>query len=41
VREILCEGRSQGWVPHSNGRKQKMSKAGWQAPWDATKTPRT
>jgi two-component system LytT family response regulator len=40
VREILREGRSEGWVLLSNGRKQKMSKAGWQALLDATKTPR-
>jgi two-component system, LytTR family, response regulator len=41
VREILREGRSEGWVLLSNGRKLKMSKAGWQALLDATKTPRT
>jgi two-component system LytT family response regulator len=40
VREILREGRSEGWVLLSNGRTQKMSKAGWQALLDATKTPR-
>jgi two-component system LytT family response regulator len=40
VREILREGRSEGWVLLSNGRKLKMSKAGWQALLDATKTPR-
>jgi two-component system LytT family response regulator len=39
VREILREGRSEGWVLLSNGRKLKMSKAGWQALLDATKTP--
>ena len=41
VREILREGRSEGWVLLSNGRKLKMSKSGWQALLDATKTPRT
>ena len=41
VREILREGRSEGWVLLSNGRKLKMSKAGWQTLLDATKTPRT
>jgi two-component system, LytTR family, response regulator len=41
VREILREGRSEGWVLLSNGRKLKMSKAGWQALLDATKPPRT
>jgi two-component system LytT family response regulator len=41
VREILREGRSEGWVLLSNGRKLKMSKAGWQALLDATKIPRT
>ena len=40
VREILREGRSEGWVLLSNGRKLKMSKAGWQALLDATKNPR-
>jgi two-component system, LytTR family, response regulator len=41
VREILREGRSEGWVLLSNGRKLKMSKAGWQALLDATKAPQT
>lgn len=41
VREILREGRSEGWVLLSNGRKLKMSKVGWQALLDTTKTPRT
>jgi two-component system LytT family response regulator len=41
VREILREGRSEGWVLLSNGRKLKMSKAGWQALLDATRIPRT
>ena len=40
VQEILREGRSEGWVLLSNGRKLKMSKAGWQALLDATKYPR-
>ncbi len=40
VREILREGRSEGWVHLSSGRKLKMSKAGWQALLDATKNPR-
>jgi two-component system LytT family response regulator len=40
VQEILREGRSEGWVLLSNGRKLKMSKAGWQALLDATKLPR-
>ncbi len=31
VREILREGRSEGWVLLSNGHRLKMSKAGWQA----------
>jgi two-component system LytT family response regulator len=31
VREILREGRSEGWVFLSNGHRLKMSKAGWQA----------
>jgi two-component system LytT family response regulator len=30
VREILREGRSEGWVLLSNGHRLKMSKAGWQ-----------
>ncbi len=41
VREILREGRSEGWVLLSNGRKLKMSKSGWQTLLDATKAPRT
>jgi two-component system LytT family response regulator len=40
VREILREGRSDGWVLLSNGRKLKMSKTGWQSLLDATKAPR-
>jgi two-component system LytT family response regulator len=31
VREILREGRSEGWVLLSNEHRLKMSKAGWQA----------
>jgi two-component system LytT family response regulator len=31
VREILREGRSEGWVLLSNGHRLKMSKTGWQA----------
>jgi two-component system, LytTR family, response regulator len=30
VREILREGRNDGWVLLSNGNRLKMSKAGWQ-----------
>jgi two-component system LytT family response regulator len=30
VREILREGRNEGWVLLSNGQRLKMSKAGWQ-----------
>jgi two-component system, LytTR family, response regulator len=30
VREILREGRSDGWVLLSNGSRVKMSKSGWQ-----------
>jgi two-component system, LytTR family, response regulator len=30
VREILREGRSEGWVLLSNGDRVKMTKAGWQ-----------
>lgn len=30
VREILREGRNEGWVLLSNGRRLKMSKSGWQ-----------
>jgi two-component system, LytTR family, response regulator len=40
VSEILREGRSEGWVLLTNGRKLKMSKAGWQALLDATRTAR-
>jgi two-component system, LytTR family, response regulator len=31
VRELLREGRNEGWVILSNGRRLKMSKAGWHA----------
>jgi two-component system LytT family response regulator len=30
VREILREGRNEGWVLLSSGSRIKMSKAGWQ-----------
>jgi len=30
VREILREGRSEGWVYLTNGQRLKMSKTGWQ-----------
>lgn len=30
VREILREGRNEGWVLLANGHRLKMSKAGWQ-----------
>ncbi|WP_213804148.1 LytTR family DNA-binding domain-containing protein [Granulicella sp. dw_53] len=30
VREILREGRNEGWVVLSNGHRLKMSKVGWQ-----------
>lgn len=30
VREILREGRNEGWVQLANGQRLKMSKAGWQ-----------
>ena len=31
VREVIREGRSEGWVLLSTGHRLKMSKAGWQA----------
>jgi two-component system LytT family response regulator len=31
VREILREGRNEGWVLLANGHRLKMSKAGWQS----------
>ena len=31
VREILREGRSEGWVILTNGQRLKMSRAGWQS----------
>ena len=40
VSEILREGRSEGWVLLSNGRRLKMSKAGWHALLDATRSTR-
>jgi two-component system LytT family response regulator len=38
VREILREGRHEGWVLLSNGRRLKMSKAGWQSLLAASRT---
>jgi two-component system LytT family response regulator len=35
VREILREGRNEGWVLLSDGNRLKMSKAGWRALLDA------
>jgi len=40
VSEILREGRSEGWVLLLNGRRLKMSKTGWHALLDATRTAR-
>lgn len=40
VSEILREGRSEGWVLLLNGPRLKMSKAGWHALLDATRTVR-
>jgi two-component system, LytTR family, response regulator len=40
VNEILREGRSEGWVLLRNGRRLKMSKAGWHALLDATRSAR-
>jgi two-component system LytT family response regulator len=40
VREILREGRSEGWVVLSNGERLKMSKSGWQALLAATRSMR-
>ena len=31
VREVLREGRTEGWVVLTNGQRLKMSKAGWQS----------
>jgi two-component system LytT family response regulator len=38
VREILREGRKEGWVLLSNGNRLKMSKAGWQNLLAASRT---
>lgn len=38
VREILREGRNEGWVLLSNGHRLKMSKAGWQALLSTSRT---
>ena len=38
VREILREGRNEGWVLLSNGHRLKMSKAGWQSLLHASRT---
>jgi len=38
VREILREGRNEGWVLLSNGQRLKMSKAGWQNLLAASRT---
>jgi two-component system, LytTR family, response regulator len=38
VREILREGRNEGWVLLANGNRLKMSKAGWHALLAATRT---
>jgi two-component system, LytTR family, response regulator len=40
VREILREGRTEGWVVLSNGARLKMSKSGWQALLAATRSTR-
>jgi two-component system, LytTR family, response regulator len=40
VREILREGRTEGWVVLSNGERLKMSKSGWQALLAATRSAR-
>jgi two-component system LytT family response regulator len=36
VREILREGRNEGWVVLSNGQRIKMSKAGWRSLLETT-----
>lgn len=38
VREILREGRSEGWVVMSGGHRLKMSKVGWQSLLSASKS---
>lgn len=40
VREILREGRSEGWVLLANGHRLRMSKAGWDALVAATRSAR-
>jgi two-component system, LytTR family, response regulator len=40
VSEILREGRNEGWVQLLNGRRLRMSKAGWHALLSATRTAR-
>ena len=40
VNEILREGRNEGWVLLSTGRRLKMSKAGWHALLEATRSAR-
>jgi two-component system LytT family response regulator len=41
VREILREGRSEGWVLLANGHRLKMSKSGWDALLAATRSSST
>ncbi len=38
VREILREGRNEGWVLLANGHRLKMSKTGWQSLLAASRT---
>jgi two-component system, LytTR family, response regulator len=38
VREILREGRTEGWIVLSSGQRIKMSKAGWQSLLAATRS---
>jgi len=38
VREILREGRSEGWVLLASGHRLKMSKVGWDALVAATRS---
>ena len=38
VREILRDGRSEGWVVLSNGQRLRMSKAGWKNFLDTTRS---
>jgi len=38
VREILREGRNEGWVLLSNGHRLKMSKSGWHSLLHASRT---